>query len=152
MLQELDELKRERSTARDAIRWLEVQLKSGSRFLRAQRPGQAKPLPLLKYPRKAPPQVHNFIQILEFCNHFIGDEKQAQGGNGDPDSSLHGKSAPLLILLVGNEPGKDEQVEQCKEFSLTGAARSAGISVQHIAEFYARWRHAHATHKTGNKR
>ncbi|KAI8434273.1 hypothetical protein MSG28_012365 [Choristoneura fumiferana] len=55
VLQELDDLKREKSGARDAIRWLEVQLRSGSRFLRAQRPGQSRPLPLLKYPKKAPP-------------------------------------------------------------------------------------------------
>lgn len=141
-------MKRDLSTARDAIRWLEIQLKSGSRFLRAQRPGQSKPLPLLKYPRKAPPRVHNFVQILEFCNHFITDEKQAQGGNGDPDSSLQGKPAPLLILLVGNEPGKDD--EQYKEFSLTGAAQAAGISVEYIGDFYSKWRQT--AHKSGKKR
>ncbi|XP_049872170.1 nonsense-mediated mRNA decay factor SMG5 [Pectinophora gossypiella] len=147
VLQELDDLKRERSTARDAIRWLEIQLKSGSRFLRAQRPGQSKPLPLLKYPRKAPPHVHNFIQILEFCNHFIADEKHTQGGNGDPDNSLQGKSAPLLILLVGDEPGRDEQY---KEFSLMGAAHAAGISVEYICDFYTKWRQT--LHKSGKKR
>ncbi|XP_013191934.2 nonsense-mediated mRNA decay factor SMG5 [Amyelois transitella] len=147
VLQELDDLKRDQSTARDAIRWLEIQLRSGSRFLRAQRPGESKPLPLLKYPRKAPPHVHNFIQILEFCNHFTADEKQTQGGNGDPDSSLPGKSAPLLILLVGNQPGTDDEY---KEFSLTGAAQSAGISVEHIGDFYTKWRQT--IHKNGKKR
>ncbi|XP_050350104.1 nonsense-mediated mRNA decay factor SMG5 [Nymphalis io] len=148
VLQELDELKRERSSARDAIRWLEIQLKSGSRFLRTQRPGQSRPLPLLKYPRKAPPHVHNFIQILEFCNHFTADEKQNQGGNGDPDNSVHGKSAPLLILLVGNEPGKSD--EHYKEFSLTGAAQASGITVQYIGDFYTKWRQT--MHKSGKKR
>ncbi|XP_026741067.1 protein SMG5 [Trichoplusia ni] len=148
VLQELDNLKREQSTARDAIRWLEVQLRSGSRFLRAQRPGQSKPLPLLKYPRKAPPHIHNFIQIMEFCNHFMADEKQIQGGNGDPDNSLQGKSTPLLILLVGNEPGTEE--EQYKEFSVTGAAQAAGISVEYIGDFYTKWRQT--VHKNGKKR
>ncbi|KAJ8718581.1 hypothetical protein PYW08_002818 [Mythimna loreyi] len=148
VLQELDNLKRDESTARDAIRWLEVQLRSGSRFLRAQRPGQSKPLPLLKYPRKAPPHIHSFIQIMEFCNHFIADEKQIQGGNGDPDSSLQGKSTPLLILLVGNEPGSEE--EQYKEFSVTGAAHAAGISIEYIGDFYTKWRQA--IHKNGKKR
>ncbi|KAF9814311.1 hypothetical protein SFRURICE_015248 [Spodoptera frugiperda] len=148
VLQELDNLKREQSTARDAIRWLELQLRSGSRFLRAQRPGQSKPLPLLKYPRKAPPHVHNFIQIMEFCNHFIADDKQIQGGNGDPDSSLQGKSTPLLILLVGNEPGSEE--EQYKEFSVTGAAQAAGISIEYIGDFYTKWRQT--VHKNGKKR
>ncbi|OWR54487.1 SMG5 like protein [Danaus plexippus plexippus] len=147
VLQELDDLKRERSSARDAIRWLEIQLKSGSRFLRTQRPGQSKPIPLLKYPPKAPPHVHNFIQILEFCNHFISDEKHALGGNGDPDNSIHGKSAPILILLVGNEPGSEEQY---KDFSPTGTAQAAGISVKFIGDFYAKWRQTF--HKNGKKR
>lgn len=146
-MQELDNLKREQSTARDAIRWLEMQLRSGSRFLRAQRPGQSKPLALLKYPRKAPQHVHNFIQILEFCNHFIGDEKQ-QGGNDDTDTWPHGKTAPLLILLVGNETGNDE--EQYKEFSVTGAAEAASISIEQIGHFYTKWRQN--AHKNGKKR
>lgn len=147
VLQELDDMKREQSAARDAIRWLETQLRSGSRFLRAQRPGQARPLPLLKYPRKAPPYVHNFIQILEFCNHFVADEKQSQGGNGDPDNSLQGKSTPLFVLLVGDHPGGEEEY---KEFSLTGAAQAAGISVEHIGDFYTKWRQT--VHKNGKKR
>ncbi|KAL4717306.1 hypothetical protein ACJJTC_017193 [Scirpophaga incertulas] len=148
VLQELDDLKREQSSARDAIRWLEVQLRSGSRFLRAQRPGQSRPLPLLKYPRKAPPHVHNFIKILEFCNHFVGEEKHNQGGNGDPDNTMPGKSAPLLILLVGNDNGNTE--DQYKEFSLTGAVKAAGISIENIEDFYAKWRQT--VHKNGKKR
>ncbi|VVD02402.1 unnamed protein product [Leptidea sinapis] len=147
VLQELDELKRDCSAARDAIRWLEFQLKSGCRFLRTQRPGQSKPLPLLKCPRKAPPFVHNFLQILEFCNHFT-EEKQSQGGNGDPESTIQAKSAPLLVLLVGIELGKSE--EQYKDFSLIGAAQSAGVSIEHIGEFYTKWRHSN--HKNSKKR
>lgn len=146
MLQELDNLKREQSSARDAIRWLELQLKSGSRFVRAQRPGQTRPLPLLKYPRKAPQHINNFIQILEFCNHFIGEEKQ--GGSGDSEQTLPTKSTPLLVLLMGDPPGTD--ADRYKEFSVTGAANSAGISVQHIEDFYTKWRHT--AHKSGKKR
>ncbi|GBP79847.1 Protein SMG5 [Eumeta japonica] len=147
VLQELDELKRELSGARDAIRWLEAQLQTGSRFLRAQRPGQARPLPLLKYPRKAPAHIHNFIQILEFCYHFIAEEKQPQGG-GDQDGAAQSKSAPLLLLLTGNEPGAID--DQYKEFSVKGAAQAAGISLQHIGDFYTQWRNT--VHKGGKKR
>lgn len=148
VLQELDILKREESSARDAIRWLEVQLRSGSRFLRAQRPGQSRPLPLLKYPRKAPPHIHNFVQILEFCNHLITEDKQIQGGNGDPDSSLQGKTTPILILLLGNERINDD--DQYKEFSVTGAAHAAGISVEFFGDFYTKWRQT--IHKNSKKR
>lgn len=138
VLHELDVLKREQSSARDAIRWLEMQLESGSRFLRAQRPDQSRPLPYLKYPRKAPSHVHNFIQILEFCNHFLADDERKQCGDGDSDGSRHSKSTPMLVMLVGNEPGAAE--EHYKEFSVRGAAKSAGISVEHIEDFYAKWR------------
>lgn len=142
MVQELDGLKRDNSTARDAIRWLESQLQGGSRFVRAQRPGQTRPLPLLKYPRKAPPHIHNYIQILEFCHHFVADEKP-QGGNGDST-----KSAPLLVFLTGSEPGASE--EQYKDYSVTGAAQAAGVTVEYIGSFYAKWRQT--VHKSGKKR
>ncbi|XP_004929614.3 nonsense-mediated mRNA decay factor SMG5 [Bombyx mori] len=146
VLQELDNLKREQSTARKAIRWLELQLKNGSRFLRAQRPNQSKPLPLLKYPRKAPAHINNFIQILEFCNHFVAEDKKTQG-SGDAENVLQGKSSSVLILLVGNA---DEDEEQYKEFSVMGAAQSAGISVENIVDFYSKWRQT--SHKNGKKR
>ncbi|XP_023946906.2 nonsense-mediated mRNA decay factor SMG5 isoform X2 [Bicyclus anynana] len=145
VLHELDELKRDKSSARDAIRWLETELKSGSRFLRTQRPGQAKPLPFLKCPKKAPQHILNFIQILEFCNHFVTDEKP-QGGNGDPDSAIHGKASSLLVLLVGNELGKEEY----KEFSVQGAAKSAGVAVEYVDDFYYKWRKV--IPKSGTKR
>ncbi|CAH2049150.1 unnamed protein product, partial [Iphiclides podalirius] len=149
VLQELDELKRERSSARDAIRWLEVQLRSGSRFVRTQRPGQSRPLPLppSKQARKPPQRVPNYVQILEFCNHFVESERgaQGQGGGGDPES-VHGKAAPLLVLLVGTEPGAG----QCEEPGLADAARAAGVSVEYIGDFYARWRQT--VHKSGKKR
>lgn len=60
------------------------------------------------------------------------DEKQNQAGNGDSDSTL-------LILLVGNELGKNED-EQYKEFSVTGAAQASGISIKYIGDFYTKWR------------
>lgn len=147
VLHELDGLKREQSTARDAIRWLEMQLESGSRFLRAQRTDQSKPLPFLKYPRKAPPHVHNFIQMLEFCNHFLANDEQTQGGDGDSEG-YRSKVAPMLVLLVGNDPKAED--EQYKEFSVKGAAKAAGISVENIEDFYAKWRQT--THKNGKKR
>ncbi|KAJ0175055.1 hypothetical protein K1T71_009196 [Dendrolimus kikuchii] len=147
VLHELDGLKREQSTARDAIRWLEMQLESGSRFLRAQRPDQSKPLPFLKYPRKAPPHVHNFIQMLEFCNHFLGNENQVQGGDGDSEG-YRAKMAPMLVLLVGNDPNTED--EEYKGFSGKGAAKAAGISVEHIEDFYTKWRQS--AHKNGKKR
>lgn len=76
----------------------------------------------------------------------MSDEKQPQGGNGDPDRSIHGNAAPLLVLLVGEEPGGAEY----KEFSVSGAAQAAGIAVKHVGDFYAKWRQT--AHKSGKKR
>ncbi|XP_011562743.3 nonsense-mediated mRNA decay factor SMG5 isoform X2 [Plutella xylostella] len=135
VLQELDELKRDQSSARDAIRWLEGALAGGARGVRAQRPGQARALPLLKYPRKAPPHIHNYIQILEFCHHFVADDR----GAGDP------KTSSLLVLLTADPPD-----DSYKEFSITGAAQSAGVTLDTIDNFYAKWRQT--VHKSGKKR
>lgn len=130
VLQELDDVKRDQIAARDAIRWLETQLQTGSRYLRAQKSGQTRSLPLLKYPKKAPQHVYNFIKILEFCYHFVAEEK--------PQDSDNNKNASMLMLLTGNDRTSIE--EQYKEFSLTGAATSAGISLESITTFYAKWR------------
>lgn len=52
MIEELDELKQGSGRVRDTIRWLEVQLRSGNRFLRTQRLDERKELPMIKYPKK----------------------------------------------------------------------------------------------------
>ncbi|XP_026684363.1 protein SMG5-like [Diaphorina citri] len=52
VIQELDELKRTSGRVRDTIRWLEVQLRSGNRFLRTQRTTERKEIPFIKYPKK----------------------------------------------------------------------------------------------------
>lgn len=141
VLQELDDMKREQQTARDAIRWLETQLQRGSRFLRAQKPGQTRPLPLIKYPKKPPTHIHNYIQILEFCYHFVAEEKPQ--GHGDAEN----KSPPMLVLLTGLDRATLE--DQYKEFSPTGAAHAAGISLEYVDTFYTKWRQ---TTKSGKKR
>lgn len=141
----MDDLKRDQISARDAIRWLETQLQTGSQYLRAQKPGQSRVLPLLKYPRKAPQNIQNFIQILEFCYHFVAEEKP-HGGNGDVVDN-NSKSAPMLVILTGNE---STALEEYKEFGLTPAAKSAGISVDCIDHFYAKWRQNNL--KSGKKR
>lgn len=52
VLTELDEMKKSREDARNAIRWLETEFSKGSRFLRLQRSYETQAIPLLKTPRK----------------------------------------------------------------------------------------------------
>lgn len=52
VLSDLDELKKNKEGARDAIKWLESEFKKGNRFMRTQREPENLPLPLLKVPTK----------------------------------------------------------------------------------------------------
>lgn len=58
MVNALDDLKREKIEARDAIRWLEAQFHRGNRFFRAQRQHERAPLPFIKYPKERQGNVH----------------------------------------------------------------------------------------------
>ncbi|KAK5637868.1 hypothetical protein RI129_000125 [Pyrocoelia pectoralis] len=67
----LDDLKRVKSEARDAIRWLELQFHHGNRFCRAQRPQERSSLPFIKYPKKKDKELFTYIQIIECCHYFV---------------------------------------------------------------------------------
>lgn len=150
VLQELDELKREQISARDAIRWLETQLQTGSGLVRAQRPAQTRPLSSLQLPRKTPPHVHNYLRILEFCHHFVAEEKP-HSSEVDGDGENEGvKSSPMLVLLTGVELATLEERYGSGEFSVAAAARAAAVSVESIGEFYSSWRRT--MQKSGKKR
>lgn len=52
VLSDLDNLKKSKEGARDAIKWLESEFKKGNRFMRTQRESENLSLPLLKFPTK----------------------------------------------------------------------------------------------------
>lgn len=112
VVSELDELKREESRAREAIRWLEAQFQRGNRFLRAQRLHERLPLPLIKYPRKKERDAAVFFQVVECCHYF---SRQAAGAGA-------GEQPPVVTLLTGAAV-RDENAA----FSPVGVAQSAGI-------------------------
>lgn len=64
VLTELDEMKKSRENARNAIRWLESEISKGSRFLRMQRSYETLAIPLLKTPRKFGKQRNSPIRFL----------------------------------------------------------------------------------------
>lgn len=123
MVSALDDLKREKSEARDAIRWLELQLHHGNRFCRAQRPQEHASLPLIKYPKKKDKEMFTYIQIIECCHYFAQQQKDAIN---------------LVTLLLGNE----NALSNCenREISYIGLARSAGINLEFVTDFYEKWR------------
>lgn len=118
----LDELKGEKLEAREAIRWLESQFHRGNRFFRAQRPQESLPLPFIKYPKKKDKEAFIYIQIIECC-HYLAE--QQKGGN-------------LVTLLLGNSTAVPNG--ENREISYVGLAKSAGVNLESITEFYSKWK------------
>lgn len=119
----LDEIKKEKSEAREAIRWLEYQFQQGNRFFRAQRHKEHLPIPYIKYPKKKDKESHIFIKIIECC-HYLAQQQKA--------------SSNLVTLLMGNNINSIKNND--KEISYLGLAKSAGVNLESITEFHTKWK------------
>jgi len=131
----LDELKREIGRARETIRWLESQFQRGNRFLRAQRSHECLPLPRIKYPKKKDKEAWLFFQVVECCHYF---SKQ---------TGAH--ETALVTLLTGQKSyvsGGGTKDEATKGFSSLGVAKVAGINLEHIESFHAKWKTSSKSH------
>lgn len=123
----LDEVKRVSAQAREATRWLEMQLRRGSRFLRAQRPHERLALPLIKGPRPKDKEAWLFFQIIECCHYLTQQAKVGFAGDGE---------VPVVTLLTGCGP--DDR--KAMTFSPDGLAKSAGVNLEHIESFQIKWK------------
>lgn len=119
----LDDLKKQKIEARDAIRWLESQFHRGNRFFRSQRPQERTPIPFIKYPKRKDKEMHLYIQIVECCHYFAEQQRGASN---------------VVTLLTGNQTLLTNG--ENKEFSYVGLAQSVGIVIESIASFYNRWK------------
>lgn len=119
----MDDLKREKSEARDAIRWLESQFHQGNRFFRAQRAHEKLPLPFIKYPKKKDKEALVYIHIIECCHYLAQQQKGA---------------ANLVTLLIGNQNILSNG--ENREISYVGLAQSAGVELELITQFYVKWK------------
>uniref|UniRef100_A0A2M4A3J4 Putative nonsense-mediated mrna decay protein n=1 Tax=Anopheles triannulatus TaxID=58253 RepID=A0A2M4A3J4_9DIPT len=79
VLNELDKLKKFNEGARSAIKWLEIELTKGNRFLRIQKPHESLPMPLVKIPKKLDREGAVFTQIVQFCNHIVTTQGDDDG-------------------------------------------------------------------------
>ncbi|XP_011694776.1 PREDICTED: protein SMG5 [Wasmannia auropunctata] len=123
----LDEVKRVSAQAREATRWLENQLRRGSRFLRAQKPHERLALPLIKGPKPKDKEAWLFFQIIECCHYLTQQAKVGFTGDGE---------LPVVTLLTGCEPDDTKTLT----FSPDGLARSAGVNLEHIELFQIKWK------------
>ncbi|XP_011309843.1 protein SMG5 [Fopius arisanus] len=133
VVQALDEVKRTSSQAREATRWLETQLRKGSRFLRAQRPHEHLALPYIKGPKPKDKEAWSFFQIIECCHYLT---QQSNVGLTSESGS------PVVTLLTGTS------VEERKSstFSSDGLAKTAGINLEHIESFHTKWKTSSKSH------
>ncbi|XP_043499354.1 protein SMG5 [Polistes fuscatus] len=129
----LDEVKRTSGRAREATRWLETQLRKGSRFLRAQRPNERQALPLIKGPRPKDKEAWLFFQIIECC-HYLTQQTKV-GLTNDTE-------APVVTLLTGFSPDEKRNFT----FSPDGLAKSAGVNIEHIESFHTKWKASSKSH------
>ncbi|XP_076322001.1 nonsense-mediated mRNA decay factor SMG5-like [Tachypleus tridentatus] len=116
----LDERKKESMGAREAIRWLENELRHGTRYIRAQRPQECLSLSPIKYPRRKEKEAWEFFQVLE-CAHFFNN----QGSSNDPTD-------PLVTLLTAGASFMPP--------SAAALAKSTGIQMENITDFTNKWR------------
>ncbi|XP_011869294.1 PREDICTED: protein SMG5 [Vollenhovia emeryi] len=118
----LDEMKHESVQAREVTRWLEVQFRRGSRFLRAQRSHEHLALPLIKGPKPKDKEAWLFFQMIECCHYLTQQAKVGFTGDGE---------VPVVTLLTGCR--LDDR--KAMTFSPDGLAKSAGVNLEHIEAF-----------------
>ncbi|XP_033231117.1 protein SMG5 [Belonocnema kinseyi] len=129
----LDEVKRTSAQAREATRWLEGQLRRGSRFLRAQRPHERLPIPLIKGPRSKDKEAWLYFQIIECCHYLTQQSKVGLTS----DSEI-----PVVTLLTGCSAEDQKTLTVSPE----GLAKSAGVNLEHIEAFHTKWKASSKSH------
>lgn len=123
VISSLDLLKRESVGARESIRWLEGELRRGSRYVRSQKSHERLSLSPMKYPKRKDKEAWELFQILECCHHL---EKQCPRGGGQ-----HPPGRVMVTLLTHGEHGLPHNA--------AALARSAGISMEDIEAFVSKW-------------
>ncbi|XP_017777944.1 PREDICTED: protein SMG5 [Nicrophorus vespilloides] len=123
VLSALDDQKKEKPEAREAIRWLEKQFGQGNRFFRSQRPQEHRPIPFIKYPKKKDKDAFIYIQIIECCHYLVEQQKGATN---------------LVTLLMGDVNALHNT--ENREISYVGLAQSAGVNLEVITDFYGKWK------------
>lgn len=147
-MSDLDELKKSKEGAREAIKWFESEFKKGNRFMRIQRDNESVQLPLLKVPSKMGEflkverfwkKFHNFIfsdnetsvfmKIVQFANYIVSN-----------NSSEEGSDFPVLTLLTGENLDDRKKQQQAANSSINhvGILQSIPVKYEQIVRFYSK--------------
>ncbi|XP_049537010.1 nonsense-mediated mRNA decay factor SMG5 [Anopheles darlingi] len=124
VLSELDKLKKCNEGARSAIKWLEIELTKGNRFLRIQKPHETLPMPLVKIPKKLDREGALFTQIVQFCNHIV----TTQGDDDGFDIITYLSGDSLANKKLGNGS------------SYVGILEAIPVKFEQIVTFYSAYK------------
>ena len=155
VLSDLDELKKTKEGARNAIKWMESEFKKGNRYMRSQRSSELLAMPLLKVPKKLGKIILSsyvrrflilfssfserdsaiFMHIVQFAN-FIVSNNRAEDSSNDC----------VLTLLTGDN--LDERKKQLPAPSTTtnncinqiGILETIPVKYCSIVQFYSKYK------------
>jgi hypothetical protein len=156
-LSELDELKKCKEGARDAIKWLETEFKKGNRFLRAQRDSENLLLPFIKIPNRIGETLSRLSSRAEIQWNFLVDHDSAvfveimQFANYIVSKSSHDEvDSQYLTFLTGDdlEERKKKQPATSSSINIVGLLESIPVQHEQILQFYGnskkKWREQRA--------
>lgn len=75
VLSALDHQKKTSANAREAIRWLEEELKRGNRNIKYPKDIEKLTLSPIKYPKRKDKEAFDYFELLEYCNYLNKNTK-----------------------------------------------------------------------------
>ncbi|XP_074651204.1 nonsense-mediated mRNA decay factor SMG5-like [Tubulanus polymorphus] len=127
VIDNLDNLKKESSKARDAIRWLENEFKKGNRYVRAQKSSEKVNASPPKNLKRKDPDMWYFMQIINCCKYFA-----AQRTDCKPKDLVC-----LLTNLTEETAGTSASLKRA-----VNTVKHEGINVESVKDFYKKWKEA----------
>lgn len=122
----LDRLKKETPGARDGIRFLEIELNKGNRYIRCQKEvGRSFERDKLK---RVDIEAWHLYKMVDSCRQLAVSQSL-----GDEDT------AGLVTILTGRQP-EDMSTQSAAMKAALQAAAGAGMEVKHIGDFYQQWK------------
>ncbi|KAG5675291.1 hypothetical protein PVAND_005203 [Polypedilum vanderplanki] len=128
VLQDIDGLKKNKESARNAIKWLETEFQKGNRFLRTQRDSEILQMPYLKVPSKLEREDAVFMNIVPFANFIVSN-----------NTSDCGSDLPILTLLTG-ENLDTKKSSTTSNINQIGILQSIPVKYDQIYRFFSKYK------------
>ncbi|GFO37960.1 protein smg5, partial [Plakobranchus ocellatus] len=134
----LDMHKKDSPKAREAIRWLETQLRKGNRYIRAQKPKETKTNGQHSVLKKRNRDTWYILELLGCARYLAQQTGTFTGGN---QSHTGGNSAQnnVVAVVTGHQwlmaPPLHPALQQVK-----AAAEQEGVTIDTVQDFGRKWK------------